>query len=139
MEESIKCSIERACELARNLEANLPNLSSDNVVRCIDEIVDILGVVKQRILSPHAHGGEGEGDEALKQEIVIEQSSGSLFQEWLSMSSTHSVNQFIQMQQLLAATNTTSSGPVGAPAPQLQIAETAATEGEASPTPRRRR
>ncbi|XP_054792338.1 WRKY transcription factor 55-like isoform X2 [Prosopis cineraria] len=138
MDDDVSCLIQRACELARDLESNLPSQSADSVLSCVDEIVEKLNAAKARLLVPPHR----EDEAAVKQEMIrhhhpqMAPATSSFLQEWLSVS-----RQFVSMPQLQAPTRTPAP-PRGA----LQIMTDsgprdveASAEGDVEASPSRRR
>ncbi|KAK4277716.1 hypothetical protein QN277_015669 [Acacia crassicarpa] len=142
MDDDVTRLIQRACELARNLESNLHHISesTESAVRWIDEIVMILNAVKGKLL-PAPVVSQPREDEANKQEITQQQHqlhqvmASSLLPQWLS-GGHHS--QLAPMSQLQAPTRRTTSAPhlMGA---SRDVDPSAEADVEASPSPRRRK
>ncbi|XP_028778896.1 WRKY transcription factor 55-like isoform X2 [Neltuma alba] len=140
MDEDVTSLIQRACELARNLELNLPSESRDSILRCIDEIVAKLNAAKGKLMAVSSSRDE----EAAKQEIIQQHpymassSASSFLQEWLSAN-----NRFVQIPQLQAPAMT-AAPPRGTLQMMTDLGARdvdASAEGdvEASPSSRRRK
>ncbi|KAF7830857.1 WRKY transcription factor 55 [Senna tora] len=126
MDEGIGGLIERACELARNLEWSYTNNQGDDVVlRCIDEILDTLNGARQRLTTSS---------------VVITAGASSHHRDQALTTSYHQLIQMQQQQQVVrAARNTTPSrgGSIGreekrtvmVPAPQYGNTEMPPDDG----------
>lgn len=110
MEEVIN-SIRRVCELAKNLETELPNLANQPAMLSlsIDEIVGTLSCTKERLLSLSSFS-----DEMLQQLHETQQpqmDTTLLMQEWLRSSCAMTIvddDQLFKMQQQLQASRSTT-------------------------------
>ncbi|KAJ1387529.1 WRKY domain [Sesbania bispinosa] len=104
MEEVINC-IRRACELAQNLESDLPNLANQPSMLSlsIDEIVETLSGAKGRLLKIYRQ------DQKSASSSFAEMDATSLMREWLGWGY---VGQLSQMQQLIQVVRGTTSGDV---------------------------
>lgn len=106
MEESTRSLILCACELARNLESNLPNLVNepDLLSMSIADIVKTFTDAKERLLFSQ-HQTPPSSSFARNLQPQIDANSTSFMQQWLIRSSgncARPVDQLVQMQQLQA-------------------------------------
>ncbi|KAJ1429819.1 WRKY domain [Sesbania bispinosa] len=104
MEEVINC-IRRACELAQNLESDLPNLANQSSMLSlsIDEIVETLSGAKGRLLKIYRQ------DQKSASSSFAEMDATSLMRGWLGCGY---VGQLSQMQQLIQVVRGTTSDDV---------------------------
>lgn len=114
MEEVIN-SIHYACELAQNLESDLPNLTNQpaTLSLSIDEIVKTLNSAKERLIIFTQHDQTKiSASSSLAQMMMMPnemhqpQMDATPMQEWLRSSYTQTMDQLLQMQQLQAARST---------------------------------
>lgn len=115
MEEVIN-SIHYACELAKNLESDLPNLANQpaTLSLSIDEIVKTLSSAKERLIIFSQHDQITSASHSftpimmMPHEMHQPQMDATPMQEWLRSSYAQTMDQLLQMQQLQPAARSTA-------------------------------